>query len=192
MLYLNQLEYEHIHYLTNTLKGGLGPGKDNVKTAGCGLCCSCMVVENLTLDSFPLEECLEMSISLKANEQPGTDMIILGPAVAEKFGLDLKMTNSAEELLDHLRNGGMAIANTGGDREAYTGVFSHGGHYITVVSAKGSTLCILDPSLSADKYEEEGRKGKVKIDGSFIYCDISILAKDCENRNPAYYLFSRK
>ena len=133
-----------------------------------------------------------MSISLKANEKPGTDLKKLGPAVTEKFGLKFEMTNDSQELLEHLRNGGMAIANSGGDRENYEGVFTHGGHYVTVIAANGNVVCILDPSLSTDKFETEGRRGKVRIDGNFVYCDIAVLAKDCENRTPSYYLFSRK
>lgn len=191
MIYLNQLDYPDLYYPTNTSKGGLGPGKDNVKTAGCGLCCCCMVVENMTLEHFPLVDCLHMAMDLEANLKPGTDLKILGKAVAEKFGLVFSTTDSPEELLAHLKNGGMAIANSGGDREGYTGLFTHGGHYITVISADGDTVCVLDPSQTPDKYDTPERKGKVKVDGHFVYCSIRTLMEDCSNRQPAYYLFKR-
>lgn len=47
-------------------------------------------------------------------------------------------------MLAHVHAGGMAVANSGGDREGYEGVFTHGGHYILVVSADETQACILD------------------------------------------------
>lgn len=193
MLYLNQLDYPDLYYPTNIKEeGGLGEGKNNVKTAGCGLCSLCMVVENSTLHKFPLEDCLQLSLELKANLDPGTDLKILAPAVAEKFDLDYAATSDESVLLEHLRSGGMAIANTGGDREGYNAVFSHGGHYIVLVSCKGNRVCVLDPSQKEDKFETPERSPKVEVKGNFIYTDISVLTADTANRTPSYYLFARK
>ena len=92
----------------------------------------------------------------------------------------------------YLAKGGLAIANSGGDREGYTGVFTHGGHYILVVSADDNEACILDPSYKEGKYEEPGRDGKARAVDGFVYCSLKVLAEDCANRTPSYYLFSRK
>ena len=86
----------------------------------------------------------------------------------------------------------MAVANAGGDREGYNAVFSHGGHYIAVISVDGDTACVLDPSYKPGKYEEEGRQGKAAVAEPFVYCSLEVLRKDCENRDPSFYLFSRK
>lgn len=193
MLYLNQLDYPEMYYPTNAKEeGGLGEGKNNVKTAGCGLCSLCMIVENMTLNKFPLEECLQMSLDLKANLEPGTNLKILAPAVAEKFDLAYATTSDENELLDHLRSGGMAIANTGGDREGYNAVFSHGGHYIVLLSCNQNTVCVLDPSQKEDKFETPERSAKVEVKGNFIYTDVSVLMEDTANRTPSFYLFARK
>lgn len=95
-------------------------------------------------------------------------------------------------MLARVHAGGMAVANSGGDREGYEGVFTHGGHYILVVSADETQACILDPALEPGKFDSPGRKGKVEVHEPFAYCDFSVLKKDCENRSPAYYLFARK
>lgn len=192
MIYINQLDYEHIPYEHNVNHGGPPPGKGTVAAAGCGPCCLCMMVDNMTRQHFDLMDCLKMSADLKANAERGTDLKILGPAVAEKFGLTLEMTSSIERLKDHVSRGGMAIANSGGDREGYTGVFTHGGHYILVVSIDGDEACILDPSYKEGKYEEPGRDGKAKERDGFVYCSLDVLAEDCANREPAYYLFARR
>ena len=93
MLYLNQLNYPDIPYEHNVAAGGPPEGKGNVAAAGCGPCCLCMMVENLTTEHLDLMDCLKMSADLKANMERGTDLKILGKAVAEKFGLGYS-TNS--------------------------------------------------------------------------------------------------
>lgn len=192
MLYLNQLEYEQIPYRHDLNHGGAPEGKNTVAAAGCGPCSLCMIVENLTTAKLDLEDCLEMSVNLRANMEPGTDLKILGPAVAEKFGLAYKTTSDVGELAEHLRRGGMAVANSGGDYEGHIGVFTHGGHYVVVVSVDGDEVCILDPSYRKGKYEEEGRKGKVHVAEPFAYCSLDVLKEDCANRDPSFYLFARK
>ena len=53
---------------------------------------------------------------MNANHSPGTDMDRLAPYVAERFDLDLVMTDDPELLRAHLKRGGMAVANVTGDR----------------------------------------------------------------------------
>ncbi len=192
MFYINQLDYPHVRYDHNMAHGGAPEGKNTAAAAACGPCCLMMMVENLTFSHLGLQECLDLSYELKANLEPGTDLKILGKAVAEKYDLDFSMTNEISELVAHLQRGGMAVANSGGDREGYTGLFTHGGHYIAVISVDGDTACILDPSYKEGKYEEEGRQGKVTVKEPFVYCSLETLMKDCENRDPAFYLFKRK
>ncbi len=85
----------------------------------------------------------------------------------------------------------MAIANSGGDREGWTGVFTHGGHFIVLVSAKGREICVMDPSMKPGKFDEAGRAGKVRVEGNMAYVDIAVLARDCDNRYPSYCLFRK-
>ena len=129
MLYINQRKYPDMPYQHNLKHGGAPADKSNISSAGCGLCCLCMVVENMTMHSFSLEECRQMVYDLKANMSAGSDLQIMGPAVAEKFGLTYDQTDDINKMLAHVHAGGMAVANSGGDREGYEGVFTHGGHY---------------------------------------------------------------
>ena len=151
-----------------------------------------MMVDALTLSTYELTDCLKLSNEVGANREIGTSLKILGPVVAEMFNLNYGETSDLNELKAHLAKGGLAIANSGGDREGYTGVFTHGGHYILVVSADDNEACILDPSYKEGKYEEPGRDGKARVVDGFVYCSLKVLAEDCANRTPSYYLFSRK
>ena len=194
MKYINQLEYEHIPYPTDMETPGSKMQEGNVKIAGCGLCSLCMVVDQLTMKSLPLRRCVEMAVQSGANHAAGTDLKILGPLVAEKYGLTYGATDDIAQAVRCLQMGGRVIANVGGDRDegTYTGVFSHGGHYITLISADEREICVLDPSWRADKFDEPGRPGKVRVEGKLVYCSYEVMEKDAENRSPRYYLFARK
>lgn len=112
MLYINQRKYPDMPYQHNLKHGGAPADKSNISSAGCGLCCLCMVVENMTMHSFSLEECRQMVYDLKANMSAGSDLQIMGPAVAEKFGLTYDQTDDINKMLAHVHAGGMAVANS--------------------------------------------------------------------------------
>ena len=196
MLFINQNDYPHIPYLTDMEHPeSFNATEGTVKTSGCGLCSACMVVDLLTLDKLELEDCLEMSVSNKANMEPGTDMLILGPVFAEKYGLTMTTSNSILDVINCVQNGGAVIANPGGDQEEdnYIGVFTHGGHYIVIAEYNNDTeeFLILDPSYSDVKFHEEGREGKVREEAPLVYAKADLLIKECSNRDPGFYLFTR-
>lgn len=193
MLFINQNDYPDMPYPTDTEH----PGSDcmvngNIARAGCGICCCCMMVDRLTMQTLTLEECIKMSMDSGANHEPGTDMEILAPIVAEKFDLDLKTSNNTGELIECLQGGGCAILNPGGDREGYHGLFTRSGHYITAVSYNDGEFLILDPSWSETKFQTPERKGKVREEGCLVYATPEVIIEDTENRRPRYFLFTRK
>lgn len=110
---------------------------------------------------------------------------------AERFDLDLVITDDPELLRAHLKKGYMAVACSAGDRpeEDYIGVFSHGGHFIAVVGIEedGEHITVLDPSLMPDKYQEDGRRDKVIVNGNVLHTTMKVLAEDCRYREIKYY-----
>ena len=103
------------------------------------------------------------------------------------------MTNDAARMLQFLKNKeGMVVANSGGNREGYTGVFTKGGHFIVLAEANGRTITVLDPNLYEGKFEEPGREGKVIVEGNLAFTDVQVINEDCSNRTPAYFLFRKK
>ena len=189
--YLNQTNYPHVAYPTLTDIPELMRTDSTVRSAGCGLCSASMVVTNLTGRAFSLIDCLELSLGVKANHSPGTDMDLLAPYVAERFDLDMVATDDPELLREHLKRGGMAVANVTGDRpeDGHVGLFSHGGHYVAVVGIEeeGETVIVLDPSQLPDKFHEEGREGKVIENGCILRTSLATLAEDCKYRAMEHY-----
>ena len=184
--FYNQLEYPHVPYEYN------GNGR-SIKTSGCGICSACMVVENMLGIPCSLEEMVQIAYASGARDDSGTEMSLLAKGVCEKFPLTYEMTNDAGTAMQFLQNGeGMIIANSGGDREGWTGVFTSGGHFIVLAAAQGRKITVLDPSVRPDKYDAPGREGKVELDGNIAYTDMQVIAKDCDNRTPSYVLFRKK
>ena len=197
MVYLNQLDYPHWIYITNTSLDAEAQerGKSTtIKSSGCGLCSAVMVADRLLPNcSFDLKDALELSYSVEANIRAGTNYKRFAPAFAKMLGLKLEMTSDPDRLRDCLRTGGVAVAHIGGDREGHIGVFSHGGHYVAVIAEEpDGRISILDPSYKENKYEEEGRQGKVEVkNGVIALCDVQVLVEDSANRTPSFYLFWR-
>lgn len=198
MKFINQLDYPEIPYITRQdmedeearAKGK----KTTVATSACGLCSAIIVVDRLLVNvDFTLEEAIQMSYDLKANRRIGTSYRIFAPALAERFGLELEMTNDPERLRYCLRTGGCAVAESGGDREGYIGIFTHTAHYVVVIAEqRDGRIVILDPALKEGKYDEEGRKGKVEVKGDLLISDMKYLLGDIEGVKNGFYLFWRK
>lgn len=93
MKYINQLLYENVPYPTDAKNPDSPMLSGSIKRAGCGLCCLCMVVDRLTTQSLPLEECRDLAIMHKANLDPGTDLKVLSPVIAQKYSLKYSSTN---------------------------------------------------------------------------------------------------
>lgn len=198
MKYINQLDYPHMLYVTRT--GFEGAARERgktttVKASGCGLCSAVMVADRLLPNcEFSLEDALELSYAAKANHKKGTDYDLFAPAFAEKLGLRWEASKDLEELRRCLRTGGAAVVLVDGDREGHIGLFTHGAHYITIISEEADgRFVILDPSFRPDKYEEEGRQGKVEIrNGVMVLCDGDTLEVETEPEPTPYHLFWRQ
>lgn len=184
-----QLDYEHVPYPSPA-----GAQSGNLANNGCGVCASSMLVENMVGISFPPETCARLAKCCGAREDTGTNLYALAPFVARYAGLKCRYTMDAEETLRFLQQGrGMAIANVRGDRpeDGYIGVFSNGGHYIVLAGAEGNTVKVWDPMYRPDsgRFDIPGRTGKVRLDGTDAYCDISVLREDCLERH--FFLFEK-
>ncbi len=185
MKYYNQRNYPQVSYPSQAYP------EESIANAGCGPVACSMLVENLTEEGFPPIEAAEYALEVGSRDNEGTDMKILGPRVAERFGFSYHEGNDIDEVIDFLsREKGFVIANSGGDEEDYTGIFTQGGHYILLTAAKGRVIEVLDPSLYPDKFIKTGRKEKVFWVGDRIYCDASYIAEECSNRDPGYYFFA--
>jgi hypothetical protein len=152
-----------------------------------------MAVELLTPYTLAIEDCVKISETCLANHKSGTDMKILGPAVAQKYNLEYSNTNDLAVAIRHLQLGGHIIAHVGVPVGKEIGLFTKGGHYISLVSTDGKEFCILDPSYTENKFDIPERVGKVNTANSpYLYCDVNIVDSECAPGKIKYHLFKRK
>lgn len=134
-----------------------------------------------------------MAVECGARISYGSDMLAMADELCRRYPLTYELTNDAGKMLQFLKDKqGMVIANSGGNREDYTGVFTRGGHFIVLAEARGRQIVVLDPNLYEGKFEEPGREGKVTVEGNLAITDVHVITEDCSNRTPAYFLFRKK
>ena len=150
-----------------------------------------MIVSSMTDTIIGPEAMAAYAINCGARVNGGTDVTTLADNICKDYGLTYETTSDENQLLEHLRSGGLAIGNVGGNRDGWMGVFSSAGHFIVISSCSGNTVLVCDPDLYPGKFNINGRAGKVAVDGDYCYCDISILTNDTANRSPAYWLFKK-
>ena len=194
MKYFNQLAYEHIPYRTNVKKDIPEEQKQrNVRKSGCGLCCACMTVDALTEECLSVEECVRIAEECVANHSTGTDMGVLAPVIAERFGLVYTKTSELSEAIAHLQKGGKIIAHVGVPEGKELGLFTKGGHYISLIATDGKEFTILDPSYTPEKFHIPEREGRVNdADAPFLYCDVETVHSETKPGRVKYHLFERK
>ena len=195
MKYVNQLEYPHLPYPTKLKMENIPEEKKKttVRSSGCGLCCACMTVDLLTDKQLDIEECVKIAEDCGANHSVGTNMTILAPVIAEKFGLVYTKTNDLAKAIAHLQSGGAVIAHVGIPDGAPIGLFTKSGHYISLISTDGEDFCILDPSWSPEKYKIPERIGRVnEANAPYLYCNVNTVHSETKPGRTKYHLFARR
>ena len=197
MRYENQRLHPHMLYVTRTSleeKEREHGRTTTMRSSGCGLCAGVMVVDRLLpYYDFSLEDAIQLSYDAEANRVVGTSYIRFGPALAEKFNLRYQMSDKLEDLQNCVRTGGAAVVLVGCPEEGKPGLFTKGGHYMTVISEEpDGRLAILDPSFTPDKYETEEAKAKVEVKhGVVLLCKPEVLHTETKGKTGPYFLFWR-
>ncbi len=193
MILINQNDYPNIPYPTNASDPTSSSYLNGtIASSGCGLCSLCMLVDQLTLQKLDLIRCRDLSIEHKANLKVGTSMKVLGPVVAEMYGLTFDTSDDMEDMISCLQNGGRVIINVGGDHDEHIGSFSHIGHYILAAGYQNGLIRIIDPDYTREKYQEGNRPQNVKDSDGILYASPETVHADTLNRTPGYYLFNSK
>ncbi len=183
MYYYNQLNYPGVSYDNpNTSK------KETIDSSGCGVCSAAMVINNLAgKELYTVATMAKFSLSNNARDNSGTNMVTLLNALCKaNKGFSYKATGSEDELIKHLNNGGMAIANQGDDYN----VFSTAGHFIVAIKMAGSNIEVYDPQMYYGKYDKSPRPQRIvkKTERGCIVSKSEIAKATRDRYDYAYYL----
>ena len=86
--------------------------------------------------------------------------------VADTFDIEYQETYKLDEAVNLLRNNYYLVVSVN------NGLFTTGGHLMTIVGIEGNMLKIYDPYLYAGKFDTSTRRGKVTVSGNTVYCSI--------------------
>lgn len=155
MYYYNQTQYSNIPYDNKSTINKI----ETISSSGCGVCCACMIVNNLAKrELYPVSQMAEFSIKNGARDNSGTNLRRLLSAICgANKDFSYELTNDESKLVNHLKSGGMAIANQG---DKYN-VFSSQGHFVVCSKMIGDNIEILDPYMYKDKYSLEPRASRI-------------------------------
>ena len=185
MNYYNQNDYGHVPYPSVSLPAA------TVKSGGCGVCCGSTVLSAMGVE-YPPPKLASIYIIEGARVSGGTDMSRAAQIICKLGQLTYSTTSSEDVLIQHLKSGGVAIANVDGD-VGEKGIFSSAGHYIVVLGVSpDGRLIIFDVGDYPSKYLSSYRATKVKRDGKFLLCTPEVLNTDTLHRDPSYYLFKKE
>lgn len=183
MFYYNQRNYENITYPSSNHKNA------TIKSGGCGVCSTAIVVNNLAgKELFTVKSMRDLAIDSGARVAEGTDVNKLLKAIEKKYPkFTHKITNSEDELIKHLKAGGMAIANQGNKYN----VFSSAGHFIACVGMSGNNIEVYDSDMYSGKYNTKTRQARI-VKATKTGCIVSKaeIGKATADRAPSYYLVS--
>ena len=194
MKLINQNDYQNVIYITKTEKSeeertsGL---LTTVKSSGCGICTGMMVAEFFGRE-MSIEDAIQLAYDYKANTGNGTKYKEYSRGLCDLLDLTVERTDAKEKLFDCLDSGGCAVVNVGGDHDNHLGIFSHIGHYIFVYKRVGDNVYILDPGYTPDKYLEEDRIARVKVEDDCLISNVSNLLEDIENRESPIFLYTKR
>lgn len=185
LFYYNQRNYSKVAY--NKPNGE----KKTISSSGCGVVSAVIAINTLAQKNlYTVKKMRDLAVSSGARIMDGTNEAVLLNAICKKYPeFSYKTSNNVNELVTHLKNGGVAVCNQG---DAYN-VFSTSGHFVCAWRMLGGNIDVADPSMYTGKYETSPRKNRIvaKTDEGCVVTSTE-MAKATADRFPAYYLISYK
>lgn len=185
MYYYNQRNYAKITYPSSAHKDA------TISSSGCGVCAVAMVINNLAnKELYNIQQMRDLALSSKAREAEGTNInTLLNAIIRQHPEYSYKTTNSESDVVNHLKAGGLAIANQGDKYD----VFSSQGHFVTLAGLEGNNINVLDPYMYSGKYNTKTRQARIiKATSQGCVVSPSEMGKATADRSPAYWLVSIK
>lgn len=183
LFYYNQNNYSNLEY--NKPDGT----QKTIKSSGCGVVSACIAFNTLAQkEIYTVKSMRDIAKKCGARTNNGTNENKLLSYLC-KQNFTFKISRDTNELISHLKNGGVAICNQG---DAYD-LFSSEGHYVVAYKInKNNNIFIADPSNYSNKYKINGRNKKIiKITKYGCVVSPKELSKATSDRYPSYYLISK-
>ncbi len=180
----------NVHFQTDPSYKSVKYGQGTVYSSGCGPASLCNALDALGIAKVTVKAMCAYAVSVGARVVGGTDESVLLKHAAKKYGFAYRTTSKNAELLEHLKNGGVAVLHGGSSHK----LFSNSGHFVCAVKASGETITVLDSYWYGSKYTSTDlRRKKVKVlEKGIVTTSLYQCGLATADRSPSYYLISKK
>ena len=138
-------------------------GNNTMINSGCGPTAAAMVVSSIKGEILP-SQMADLFVKYGYRSSNSGTYWAAMKWIADVFDIELKETSNFNTMIDKLENNNYVIAI------CRNGLFTYGGHFITIVGIDKDTLKIYDPYLYTGKYNTSTRrKANVKVSGNTVY-----------------------
>ncbi|MFR8144736.1 MAG: SH3 domain-containing protein [Clostridia bacterium] len=149
----------------NHLYTSIGDKNQTIGTSGCGPTSASMVVSSIKGIITP-EIMGDLFVANGYRSANNGTYLAAFRWVADFFNIEYSHTTSVDTMVNNLRNNNYVIASCG------SGLFTYGGHLITITGIEGDTLKVYDPYLYNGKFDTSTRRGKASVSGNTVYVSI--------------------
>lgn len=150
---------------SNKMYSSTGNSSQTIGTSGCGPTSASMIV-TATKGAITPDQMADLFVKYGYRSANNGTYLSAFRFVADTFDIEYKETYKLDEAVELLRNNHYLVVSVN------NGLFTTGGHLMTIVGVEGNKLKIYDPYLYAGKFETATRRGKVRVEGNTIYCSI--------------------
>ena len=152
-------------------------GNNTMINSGCGPTAAAIVVSSIKGEVLP-STMADLFVKYGYRSKDAGTYWAAMKWTADVFDIELKETSNFNTMIDKLENNNYVIAI------CRNGLFTYGGHFITIVGIDGDTLKIYDPYLYAGKFNTATRrKANVKVSGNTVYVSKDNFKKYANAQN---------
>lgn len=167
----------HLYTITGNLNQTIG-------TSGCGPTSAAMIVTTIKGTIIP-SDMGDLFIQYGFRTANNGTYYSAFPWVANYFGIEMKRVYSTYDMAAKVADGYIAVVACG------QGLWTTGGHFITVMGNDNGTLMVYDPYLYNGKFDTASRRGAgVVVKGNAAYITVQKF-KDYSNAN-AFWCYKYK
>ena len=149
----------------NKMYSSVGNSNQTIGTSGCGPTSAAMIV-TATKGTITPDTMADLFVKYGYRSTNNGTYLSAFRFVADTFDIEYQETYKLDEAVNLLRNNYYLVVSVN------NGLFTTGGHLMTIVGIEGDMLKIYDPYLYAGKFETSTRRGKVTVSGNTVYCSI--------------------
>ena len=143
-----------------------GNSSQTIGTSGCGPTCAAMIVSTIKGTIIP-PDMGDLFIRNGFRTVNNGTYHSAFPWVANYFGIEMERVYSTYDMAAKVKNGYIAVVSCG------EGLWTTGGHFITVMGNDNGILKVFDPYLYNGKFNTSSRRrAEVRVEGNTAYITV--------------------